>query len=86
MDPETYLFVYLDLDMITSTSTPTRLYQFMLRRMAAKVQDEDLQKQIRDVSQLDSIDTYRAITSRRRSRPCGAQSLPAAPPYSTPSR
>ena len=58
LDPETYLFVYLDLEMITSTSTPTRLYQFMLRRMAAKVQDEGLQKQIRDVSQLDSIDTY----------------------------
>ena len=58
LDPETYLFVYLDLEMITSTSTPTRLYQYMLRRMASKVQDEGLKKEIRDVSQYENIDTY----------------------------
>ena len=58
LDAEKFLFVYLDLEMITSTSTPTRLYQYMLRRIAGKVQDEDLKKEIRDVSQYDSIDTY----------------------------
>ena len=58
LDPETFLFVYLDLEMITATSTPTRLYQYMLRRIASKVQDEALQKQVRDVSQYDTIDTY----------------------------
>ena len=58
LDPETYLFVYLDLEMITATSTPTRLYQYMLRRISSKVQEEALKKEIRDVSQYDSIDTY----------------------------
>ena len=58
LDPETYLFVYLDLEMITSTSTPTRLYQYMLRRIASKVQNETLKKEIRDVSQYENIDTY----------------------------
>ena len=58
LNPETYLFVYLDLEMITSTSTPTRLYQYMLRRIASKVQNEALKKEIRDVSQYENIDTY----------------------------
>ena len=58
LNPETYLFVYLDLEMITATSTPTRLYQYMLRRIASKVQDETLKKQLRDTSQYDTIDTY----------------------------
>ena len=58
LDSATYLFVYLDLEMITSTSTPTRLYQYMLRRIASKVQDEGLKKEIRDVAQHESIDTY----------------------------
>ena len=58
LDPETYLFVYLDLEMITSTSTPTRLYQYMLRRIASKVQNEALKKEIRNVSLYENIDTY----------------------------
>ncbi len=58
LNPEAYLFVYLDLEMITSTSTPTRLYQYMLRRVASKTQDEALKKEIREVSQHDNIDTY----------------------------
>lgn len=58
LDPETYLFVYLDLEMIISTSTPTRLYQYMLRRIASKVQQEGLKNDIRNVGQQDSIDTY----------------------------
>lgn len=58
LDSATYLFVYLDLEMITSTSTPTRLYQYMLRRIASKVQDEGLKKEIRDGAQHESIDTY----------------------------
>ena len=58
MDPTKYLFVYLDLEMITSTSTPTRLYQYMLKRIASKVQQESAKNQVREISQLDSIDTY----------------------------
>ncbi len=58
LDPESYLFVYLDLEMINATSTPTRLYQHMLRRIASRVENEDLKKEIRDVSQYESIDTY----------------------------
>ncbi len=58
LDPTKYLFVYLDLEMITSTSTPTRLYQYMLKRIASKVQQESAKNQVREISQLDSIDTY----------------------------
>ena len=58
LDPGTYLFVYLDLEMITSTSTPTRLFQHMLRRIASKVSDESLKKEIREVSQAETIDTF----------------------------
>ena len=58
LDPERCLFVYLDLEMITATSTPTRLYQHMLRRIASRVQDEGLKQEIRAVGQSESIDTY----------------------------
>ena len=36
LDSATYLFVYLDLEMITSTSTPTRLYQYMLDSLVTR--------------------------------------------------
>ena len=58
LDPESYLFVYLDLEMINATSTPSRLYQHMLRRIASKVEDEGLKREIRDVSQYETIDIY----------------------------
>ena len=44
--------------MINATSTPSRLYQHMLRRIASKVEDEGLKKEIRDVSQYETIDAY----------------------------
>lgn len=58
LDPEKFLFVYLDLELITSDSTPSRLYQFMLRRISAKVKDEALRAELRKVSQAETIDTF----------------------------
>ena len=37
LDPEVYLFIYLDLGIVGPDSTPTRLYKRMLRRIASRV-------------------------------------------------
>jgi len=58
LDPEKFLFVYLGLELVTSGSTPTKLYQLMLRRVSAKVKDEALRGELQRVSQAKTIDTY----------------------------
>ena len=58
LDHESFLFVNLDLEMITAGSTPARLFQRMLRRIAAKVLDEGLKQEIRTVSQNETIETF----------------------------
>ena len=44
--------------MLEPDTTPTRLYQFLLRRTGNKVEDPELKGMLREVSQLDSIDNY----------------------------
>ena len=58
LDPDTYLFVHLDLQMLDPSTTPTRLYQFLLRRIGNKTKDPDLKTQLAEVSGYDTIDTY----------------------------
>lgn len=58
MDPETLLIVYMDLAMITSATTPSRLYQLILRRLRMRVQDPQLQATIQEVSQSETLDVY----------------------------
>ena len=58
LDTATYVFVYMDLQMLEPDTTPTRLYQFLLRRTGNKVEDPELKGMLREISQLDSIDNY----------------------------
>ena len=58
LDPEVYLFVYLDLGIVGPDSTPTRLYKRMLSRIASRVEDPNLSEQIAAISQQDPIDSY----------------------------
>ena len=58
LDPATYPFVYLDLQMVGADGTPARLYQYLLRRLQGKVQDPELQERIREVMALERLDTF----------------------------
>ena len=58
LDPDACLLVYLDLDMLVPTSTPSRFYEYMLRRIAARVQDQKLREQMREVGQQEKIVNY----------------------------
>ena len=58
LDPATYLFVYLDLQMVEPHTTPTRMYQHALRRIGNRIDDPDIKAQITGVSGYDTIDTY----------------------------
>ena len=56
LDPEKFIFVYLDLGQITANGTPSRVYQLMLRRIASRLSDDELQTRLTEVSQLDTIE------------------------------
>ena len=58
LDPATYLFVYLDLQMVEPHTTPTRMYQHALRRIGNRIDDADIKAQLTQVSGYDTIDTY----------------------------
>src|SRR5687768_8455528 len=40
LDPDTYAFVYVDLQMVDAATTPTRLWQRILRLIAREVKDQ----------------------------------------------
>ena len=58
LDPETLLFIYLDLGMFTSASTPDQFHEYMLTRIAARVEEPQLRKKIRELSQQERITSY----------------------------
>jgi hypothetical protein len=58
LDPNTCCFIYMDLEMITPTSTPTRFYQHLLNRLMSRVGDMELKERLREVAKYDTIDTY----------------------------
>jgi len=58
LDPATCLFVYLDLQMVGSSGTPLRLYQHLLRRLQAKLQDQELKQFLHPYVTQDSLDTF----------------------------
>ena len=58
LDPETCRFVYLDLDMLTPTTTPTRFYEYMLRRIAGRLPESKLREQFKAVGKQERIVTY----------------------------
>ncbi|MBI4233614.1 MAG: AAA-like domain-containing protein [Chloroflexi bacterium] len=58
LTPEQYIFVYLDLEMVTPTTTSTRLFQHMLRRLLARLREPEMREAVQRASQLESIDAY----------------------------
>ena len=58
LDTAMYLFVHLDLQMVEPSTTPTRLYQHMCRRISNRTEDPDVKEQLNQVSGYDTIDTY----------------------------
>ena len=58
LDPGVYLFIYLDLGIVGPDSTPTRLYQHLLRRIASRVEDPGPKEEITGIAQQDTIDSY----------------------------
>lgn len=57
-DPDRYLFVYAHLDIISSSSTPSRFYQYVLRRIGSVNRDPELADLLRQLAPRDSIDPY----------------------------
>ncbi|MBI2872103.1 MAG: AAA-like domain-containing protein [Chloroflexi bacterium] len=57
-DPNVHLFVYAHLDIITNTSTPTRFYQYVMRRIGTTVHDPELSELLKQVGRQENIDAY----------------------------
>jgi len=58
MDPGKHIFVYVDLQMVDKDTTPTRLWQRLLRQIARYCQDSDIKQVIEEVRQIDPIDNF----------------------------
>ena len=58
MDPNTCLFVYLDLQMVGSKGTPLRLYQHLLRRLRTRLHDPDMDRLLDRYLDQDDLDTF----------------------------
>ncbi|MEE8442508.1 MAG: AAA-like domain-containing protein, partial [Dehalococcoidia bacterium] len=58
LDPDMYLFVYVDLQIVGPDSTPTRFYQYLLRRIASRIEDPGLKEELTRFGHQETIDTY----------------------------
>ena len=58
LDPECYLFVYADLQMVDQRTTPTRFWARLLRRVARKITDDPLRAEFQQASAQEVIDNY----------------------------
>jgi AAA+ ATPase superfamily predicted ATPase len=58
LDPNQYIFVYVDLEMIDKDATPQKLWQRMLRQMARTCQDIGVKQAIEEIRKEDVIDTF----------------------------
>ncbi|MFC1935293.1 adenylate/guanylate cyclase domain-containing protein [Chloroflexota bacterium] len=58
LDPRGYLFIYVDLQIVGPESTSTRLYQYLLRRIASRIEDPELKEELARLGHQDTIDTY----------------------------
>ncbi|MBI4200348.1 MAG: hypothetical protein HY535_07745 [Chloroflexi bacterium] len=58
LDPNTYIFVYAHLDVIPSTGTPARFYNYVLRRIGSVIRDQELADLLRQLSQREAVDAY----------------------------
>ena len=58
LDPAGCHFVYVDLQMLGPDTTPTRLYQHLLRRIGTKIEDPELKEMLDAMDQSETIDNY----------------------------
>ncbi len=58
LDPDKYLFVYVDLQMVDKDTTSTRLWQRLLRQTAKCCYDDGVKQILEEVRHTESIDTF----------------------------
>jgi hypothetical protein len=58
LDPNKYVFTYVDLEIVGKSTTPTRLWQRLLKEMERYCQVADVQQTIREMRQAESIDNF----------------------------
>lgn len=58
LDPDRYIFVYVDLQMIDPSTTPGRLWQRLVRQMALECQNDTIKQMLGDLHDPGTIDTF----------------------------
>jgi hypothetical protein len=58
LDPDKYLFVYVDLQMLDKDTTPTRLWQRLLRQMARCCYDTEVKQALEELRHVQAIDNF----------------------------
>lgn len=58
IDPQQYLFIYVDMQMVGLDTTPSRLWLYLLRQMEQQCKDEHLQQIIQKIRQDGIVDTF----------------------------
>ena len=58
LDPNQYIFVYVDLQMVDKSATPAKLWQRMLKQMARYCQDAEVKQMLEVIRKEETIDTF----------------------------
>lgn len=58
LDPDIYLFVYADLQMVDQRTTPTRFWSRILRHIARKLKNDELETDFKLAYEQEEIDNY----------------------------
>jgi len=58
LDPNKYIFVYIDLQMVNRDMTPMRLWQRLLRQMERACQDVEIKHMLAKTREIEQIDTF----------------------------
>jgi hypothetical protein len=58
MDPSKYLFIYLDLEMLEQSTTPTQVWHRLLHRMAQVCCDHEIKQLLEELRQAPSLDNF----------------------------
>src|SRR2546421_1443049 len=58
LDPNKYIFIYIDLQMVDSDTTPLRLWQRILQKMADYCQDDEIKQLLKETHKRGFIDTF----------------------------
>jgi len=58
LDPDKFLFVYVDLQLVDKDTTPGRLWHRLLRQMARNCYDAEVKQFLEEIHQMQSIDNF----------------------------